>query len=90
MFHCFVHRSFSLTDFVADVQDTIKPVLTAYSKVTFILLRINPSIHCDLLIILMICWLCITPTKSFVWQHATEVQTFKYLTTLSVKIHIIP
>jgi len=32
MFHYFVHRSFSLSDFVADVQEMIKPVLTAYSK----------------------------------------------------------
>lgn len=36
-----MHRSFSLSDFVADVQETIKPVLTAYSKVTRVLLTRN-------------------------------------------------
>lgn len=41
MFHHFVHRSFSLPDFVADVQEMIKPVLTAYSKVTLLSLRRN-------------------------------------------------
>ena len=45
MFHYFVHRSFSLSDFVADVQEMIKPVLIAYSKVTLIILRRNPLIH---------------------------------------------
>jgi hypothetical protein len=34
--HHFVHRSFSLTDFLGDVQEMIKPVLTAYSKVNFV------------------------------------------------------
>jgi hypothetical protein len=45
MFHHFVHRSFSLPDFVADVQEMIKPVLTAYSKVTLLLLRRNSLIR---------------------------------------------
>jgi hypothetical protein len=30
--------AYSLSDFVADVQETIKPVLTAYSKVTHVVL----------------------------------------------------
>jgi hypothetical protein len=45
MFHHFVHRSFSLSDFVANVQEMIKPVLTAYSKVTLLLLRRNSLIR---------------------------------------------
>lgn len=37
MHNHFVHRSFSLTDFVADAQEMINPVLVAYSKVIFVL-----------------------------------------------------
>jgi hypothetical protein len=34
MFHHFLHRSFALYYFVADVQEMMNPVATAYSKVT--------------------------------------------------------
>lgn len=33
MFHYIFRRSFSLPDFVADVQDMIRPTITAYLKV---------------------------------------------------------
>jgi len=74
MFHYFVHRSFSLSDFVADVQEMIKPVLTAYSKVTLVVLRRNPLVHWTSMI--ADCtnemgWLCITPT--FSWSTSLKI-----------------
>jgi hypothetical protein len=79
MFHHLLHRSFSLSDFVADVQETIKPVLTAYSKVTLVLIRRNSFFGWTSKIADCpngMVWLYITSLYIFWWKLKNLVRLF--------------